>query len=179
MDFENSKTRENLQKAFAGESMARNKYSYYASKAKKEGYVQIAEILEETANQEKEHAKLWFKLLNGGVIGDTLNNLKDASAGEHYEWTDMYDRFAKEAKDEGFSEISFLFSEVAKIEKNHQERFDKLIQNLSTNTVFKREQKVVWQCKNCGFIHEGNEAPKICPVCKHPIDYFALKIENY
>lgn len=179
MDLKGSKTEKNLQEAFAGESQARNKYTYYASKAKKDGYVQIQKIFEETANNEKEHAKLWFKLLHGGEIGDTLDNLKDAVTGENYEWTDMYQRFAKEAKEEGFDKIAYLFSEVAKIEKTHEERYKKLYNNIVNGEVFEKEKEVVWVCENCGHVHVGKKAPKICPVCDHPQSFFDMKAENY
>lgn len=179
MDLKGSKTEKNLREAFAGESQARNKYTYYASKAKKDGYVQIQKIFEETANNEKEHAKLWFKLLHGGEIGDTLDNLKDAAASENYEWTDMYQRFAKEAKEEGFDKIAYLFSEVAKIEKTHEERYKKLYNNIVNGEVFEKEKEVVWVCENCGHVHVGKKAPKICPVCDHPQAFFDMKAENY
>ena len=179
MDLKGSKTEKNLQEAFAGESQARNKYTYYASKAKKDGYVQIQKIFEETANNEKEHAKLWFKLLHGGEIGDTLDNLKDAAEGENYEWTDMYQKFAKEAKEEGFDKIAFLFSEVAKIEKTHEERYRKLYDNIVNGKVFEKDDEVVWVCENCGHVHVGKKAPEICPVCDHPQSFFDVKAENY
>lgn len=179
MDLKGSKTEKNLQAAFAGESQARNKYTYYASKAKKDGYVQIQKIFEETANNEKEHAKLWFKLLHGGEIGDTLDNLKDAAEGENYEWTDMYQKFAKEAKEEGFDKIAFLFSEVAKIEKTHEERYRKLYDNIVNGKVFEKDDEVVWVCENCGHVHVGKKAPEICPVCDHPQSFFDVKAENY
>ena len=179
MDLKGSKTEKNLQEAFAGESQARNKYTYFASKAKKDGYVQIQKIFEETANNEKEHAKLWFKLLHGGEIGDTLDNLKDAAEGENYEWTDMYQKFAKEAKEEGFDKIAFLFSEVAKIEKTHEERYRKLYDNIVNGKVFEKDDEVVWVCENCGHVHVGKKAPEICPVCDHPQSFFDVKAENY
>ena len=179
MELKGSKTEANLKTAFAGESEARNKYSYYASKAKKDGYVQIANIFEETAANEKEHAKLWFKLLHGGSIGDTLDNLKDAADGENYEWTDMYATFAKEAKEEGFTEIAALFEGVAKIEKEHEERYRKLLANIEGDLVFSRDGDCVWQCTNCGHIMVGKKAPELCPVCKHPKAYFQIKPENY
>ncbi len=178
MNLKGSKTEANLLAAFAGESQARNKYTYYASKAKKEGYVQIAALFEETAANEKEHAKIWFKLLHDG-IGTTTDNLKDAAAGENYEWTDMYATFAKEAKEEGFDHIAFLFEEVAKIEKEHEERYKKLLANIEEGKVFKRENKVAWKCSNCGHIHEGTDAPDVCPVCAHAQSYFEIKAENY
>ncbi|MEE0814387.1 MAG: rubrerythrin family protein, partial [Desulfovibrio fairfieldensis] len=163
---------------FAGESMARNKYTYFASKARKDGSVQIANIFEETANNEKEHAKMWFKLLNGG-IGDTLSNLKDAAAGENYEWTDMYAGFAKTAREEGFDHIADLFEGVAKIEKEHEERYLKLVQNIEGGLVFSKDGDVIWQCSNCGHIVIGKQAPEVCPVCAHPQAYFQVKAENY
>ena len=165
--------------AFAGESQARNKYTYFASKAKKEGYEQIAAIFEETANNEKEHAKMWFKLLNGGEIGTTSENLKAAAEGENYEWTDMYATFAKEAKEEGFDHIAYLFSEVAKIEKEHEERYMKLLGNVNDDLVFKKGEEIVWICRNCGHVYTGKEAPKVCPVCAHPQSYFEERKENY
>ena len=178
-DIKGTKTEQNLQTAFAGESQARNKYTYYASKAKKEGYVQIANIFEETAGNEKEHAKMWFKLLNGGSIKDTISNLKDAAAGENYEWTDMYDTFAKEAREEGFDDIAFLFEEVGKIEKEHEERYLQLLKNIEEGQVFKKGEVVVWKCLNCGHIHVGETAPEVCPVCNHPQSYFELQVKNY
>ena len=174
-----TKTEQNLREAFAGESMARNKYSYYASKAKKDGYVQIAAIFEETANNEKEHAKIWFKLLHDGAVPATEVNLADAAAGEMYEWTDMYDRMAKEAKEEGFNEIAALFAGVAKIEKEHEERYRKLLANIEGGLVFSRDEDMIWQCSNCGHIMVGKKAPELCPVCKHPRDYFQIKATNY
>ena len=177
-ELKGSKTEANLMTAFAGESQARNKYTYYASKAKKDGYVQIAAIFEETANNEKEHAKMWFKLLHGG-IGDTVDNLKDAAAGENYEWTDMYAGFAKTAREEGFDHISDLFEGVAKIEKEHEERYLKLVKNLEEGLVFSRDGDVIWQCANCGHIVIGKKAPEVCPVCAHPQAYFQIKAENY
>ena len=179
MELKGSKTEANLLAAFAGESQARNKYSYYASKAKKEGYEQIAALFEETANNEKEHAKIWFKLLHGGDIPGTDQNLKDAAAGEHYEWTDMYAGFAKTAKEEGFEKIAVLFSEVAKIEKEHEERYLKLLNNLENHKVFASEEEEVWICSNCGHIHKGKRAPKICSVCDHPQAFFERKAKNY
>ena len=177
-ELKGSKTETNLMTAFAGESQARNKYTYYASKAKKDGYVQIAALFEETANNEKEHAKIWFKLLHGG-IGDTIDNLKDAAAGENYEWTDMYAGFAKTAREEGFDHIADLFEGVAKIEKEHEERYLKLVKNLEDGLVFSRDGDVIWQCANCGHIVIGKKAPEVCPVCAHPQAYFAIKAENY
>ena len=178
-DIKGTKTEQNLQIAFAGESQARNKYTYYASKAKKEGYVQIANIFEETAGNEKEHAKMWFKLLNGGSIKDTISNLKDAAAGENYEWTDMYNTFAKEAREEGFDDIAFLFEEVGKIEKEHEERYLQLLKNIEEGQVFKKGEVVVWKCLNCGHIHVGETAPEVYPVCNHPQSYFELQAKNY
>lgn len=175
-----TKTETNLKEAFAGESMARNKYSYFASKAKKDGYVQISKIFEETAANEKEHAKIWFKLLqDGGVIGSTIDNLKAAADGENFEWTDMYDRFAKEAREEGFEDIAKLFEGVAAIEKEHEERYRKLLANIEGDLVFSKEGDVVWQCSNCGHICVGKKAPDVCPVCNHPQSYFEVKADNY
>ena len=174
-----TKTEKNLMEAFAGESQARNKYSYYASKAKKDGYVQIAALFEETANNEKEHAKIWFKLLHDGAVPSTEVNLADAAAGENYEWTDMYDRMAKEAKEEGFNEIAALFAGVAKIEKEHEERYRKLLANIEGGLVFSRDEEMIWQCSNCGHIVIGKKAPELCPICKHPKDYFQIKADNY
>lgn len=178
-ELKGTKTEANLMAAFAGESQAHNKYSYYASKAKKDGYVQISKIFEETAANEKEHAKIWFKLLHNDEIPDTLTNLNDAASGENYEWTDMYANFAKEAREEGFDQIAFLFEEVAKIEKEHEARYRKLIANIEGGLVFSREGDVIWQCSNCGHIVIGKKAPEICPVCSHPQSYFQLKPENY
>ena len=177
MELKGSRTEANLMAAFAGESQARNKYSYYASKAKKDGYVQISKLFEETAKNEKEHAKIWFKLLNG--IGTTEENLLHAAEGENYEWTDMYAEFAKVAKEEGFDRIAYLFEEVAKIEKEHEERYRKLISNIEGGLVFSRDGDKIWQCRNCGHIVIGKEAPKMCPVCAHPQSYFEIKKENY
>ncbi|MBO7176957.1 MAG: rubrerythrin family protein [Clostridia bacterium] len=174
-----TKTEQNLMEAFAGESQARNKYSYYASKAKKDGYVQIAALFEETANNEKEHAKIWFKLLHDGAVPSTEINLADAAAGENYEWTDMYDRMAKEAAEEGFNEIAALFRGVAKIEKEHEERYRKLLANIEGGLVFSRDEDMIWQCSNCGHIIVGKKAPELCPICKHPKDYFQIKADNY
>ena len=176
-ELKGSKTEANLQTAFAGESMARNKYTYYASKAKKDGYVQIGKLFEETANNEKEHAKIWFKLLGG--ISDTATNLKHAAEGENYEWTDMYATFAKEAREEGFDHIANLFEGVAKIEKEHEERYLKLLENVEGGLVFSREGDMIWQCSNCGHIVVGKQAPEVCPVCAHPQAYFEIKAENY
>ena len=178
MNLKGSKTEANLMAAFAGESQARNKYTYYASKAKKDGYVQIAAIFEETANNEKEHAKMWYKLLNDG-IGSTEENLKDAAEGENYEWTDMYAGFAKEAREEGFEEIAALFEGVAAIEKEHEERYRKLLANIEGRLVFSKDGDTIWQCANCGHICVGKEAPEVCPVCAHPQAYFQVKAENY
>ena len=179
MDLKGSKTEKNLQAAFAGESEARNKYTYYASQAKKEGFVQISRIFEETANNEKEHAKLWFKALHWDKVPDTLTNLEDAAAGENYEWTDMYARFAKEAKEEGFDTLAILFEMVGKIEKEHEERYRKLLEAVKNGTVFEKQEKVLWECGNCGHVFEGAKAPQICPVCKHPQAYFFMKAQNY
>lgn len=178
-ELKGTKTEANLQAAFAGESQARNKYTYFASKAKKDGYVQIASIFEETANNEKEHAKMWYKLLNGGSVGSTLENLKEAAGGENYEWTEMYPAFAKEAREEGFEEIAALFEGVAAIEKEHEERYKKLLENIEGGLVFSREGDMVWQCANCGHICVGKQAPEVCPVCAHPQSYFQIKAENY
>ena len=177
-ELKGTRTEANLQTAFAGESMARNKYTFFASKAKKDGYVQIAKIFEETAANEKEHAKIWFKLLNGG-IDDTAANLKAAAEGENYEWTDMYATMAKEAKEEGFDHIAFLFEEVAKIEKEHEERYLKLLANVEGGLVFSRDGDMIWQCANCGHIHVGKQAPQVCPVCEHPQAYFQIEARNY
>ena len=179
MNLKGSKTEANLMAAFAGESQARNKYTYYASKAKKDGYVQIAELFEETANNEKEHAKIWFKLLHDGGIPDTAANLLDAAEGENYEWTNMYAEFAEVAKEEGFDHIAFLFSEVAKIEKSHEERFRKLLSNVENKAVFSKDGDIVWECSNCGHLVFGKEAPQICPVCAHPQSYFKQRATNY
>lgn len=176
MDLKGTKTEKNLQTAFAGESQARNKYTYFASKAKKDGYVQISKIFEETANNEKEHAKIWFKYLNGGEIGSTIDNLKEAAAGENYEWTDMYAGFAKE---EGFNELAELFEAVAKIEKAHEQRYRKLLANIENGEVFRKIGENAWECSNCGHIHYGEKAPDLCPVCNHPQSYFFIKAENY
>ena len=178
MELKGSKTEKNLMAAFSGESEARNKYTYYASKAKKDGYVQIAKIFEETAANEKEHAKIWFKLLKDG-IGDTSVNLKDAADGENYEWTEMYPTFAKEAREEGFTHIAYLFEQVAKIEKEHEERYKKLLENIEGGLVFSRDNDAIWQCSNCGHIVVGKKAPEVCPVCAHPKAYFEIKAENY
>ena len=179
MELNGSKTEKNLMEAFAGESQARNKYTYFASKARKDGYEQIAAIFEETANNEKEHAKLWFKLLQGGEIQGTIENLKMAAEGENYEWTDMYERMAKEAKEEGFDHIAYLFEAVGKIEKEHEERYKKLIENVENGLVFSKDGDRIWKCRNCGHIVIGSKAPEICPVCSHPKSYFEIKAENY
>ena len=178
-NLKGSKTEANLWAAFAGESQARNKYTYYASKAKKDGYVQIAELFEETANNEKEHAKIWFKLLHGGSIADTAVNLADAAAGENYEWTEMYAEFAKVAKEEGFDHIAFLFEEVGKIEKYHEERYRKLLSNVEGGVVFSKDGDVMWECSNCGHLVFGKKAPEVCPVCAHPQSYFKERATNY
>ena len=178
-ELKGSKTEKNLWEAFAGESQARNKYTYFASKAKKDGYEQIAAIFQETADNEKEHAKLWYKLLHGGDIPTTSENLKTAAEGENYEWTDMYDRMAKEAKEEGFNEIAALFEMVAKIEKEHEERYRKLLENVEGDLVFSRDGDVIWKCRHCGHIVIGKKAPEICPVCKHAKSFFEIKAENY
>lgn len=178
MNLKGSKTETNLMAAFAGESQARNKYTYYASKARKEGFNQIADFFEETAGNEKEHAKIWFKLLNDG-IPSTEQNLKDAADGENYEWTDMYAGFAKTAREEGFNKIAFLFESVGEIEKHHEQRYLKLLQNLKENKVFARDDKQAWKCGNCGYIHHGQKAPEVCPVCDHPRAYFEITAENY
>ena len=179
MELKGSKTEQNLMTAFAGESQARNKYTYFASKAKKEGYEQIAAIFQETADNEKEHAKMWFKLLNGGEIGTTVENLNAAADGENYEWTDMYAEFAKIAKEEGFDHIAYLFEEVGKIEKEHEERYLKLLENVKDGKVFEAGEVKIWKCRNCGHIVVGKNAPEICPVCSHPKAYFEIKAENY
>ena len=178
-DLKGTKTEKNLMQAFAGESQARNKYTYFASKAKKEGYEQIAAIFQETADNEKEHAKMWFKLLNGGAIGSTEENLKAAAAGENYEWTDMYAEFAKTAKEEGFARIAYLFEEVGKIEKEHEERYLKLLENVKEGKVFEAGEVKIWKCRNCGHIVVGTSAPEVCPVCNHPKSFFEIKAENY
>ena len=176
-DLKGTKTEKNLWEAFAGESQARNKYTYFASKAKKDGYVQIAKIFEETAANEKEHAEIWFKLLQG--IGTTAENLKSAAEGENYEWTDMYAQMAADAREEGFDHIAFLFDQVGKIEKEHEERYRKLLANVEGGLVFSRDGDMIWQCSNCGHIHVGKKAPEVCPVCVHPQAYFQIKAENY
>ena len=179
MELKGSKTEMNLMAAFAGESQAHTKYLYYASKAKKDGYVQIGDLFEETARNEKEHAKIWFKLLRDGAIPETTANLADAAAGENYEWTEMYATFAKEAREEGFDHIADLFEGVAKIEKEHEERYRKLLANIEGGIVFSRDGEAVWQCSNCGHIVVGKQAPGLCPVCAHPQSYFQLRAENY
>ena len=177
-ELKGSKTEQNLRTAFAGETQARTKYDYFASKARKDGYVQIAKLFEETAANEKEHAKIWFKLLNGG-IDDTAANLKAAAEGENYEWTDMYATFAKEAREEGFDHIADLFEMVGAIEKEHEERYRRLLKNVEDKLVFSRDGDCVWQCSNCGHIVVGRQAPEVCPVCAHPKAYFELKADNY
>mgnify|MGYP003303692499 CR=1 FL=1 len=177
MDLKGTKTEQNLLEAFAGESQARNKYTYFASKAKKEGYQQIAAIFEQTANNEKEHAKMWFKLLGG--LGDTAENLADAAAGENYEWTDMYDRMAKEAEEEGFTEIAAKFRMVAEIERSHEERYRALLNNVEMQKVFEKSEETMWECRNCGHLVMGKKAPEICLVCAHPQSYFEVRKENY
>ncbi len=178
-DLKGTKTEKNLQEAFAGESQARNKYTYFASKARKDGYEQIAAIFEETANNEKEHAKLWFKYLEGGELKDTKSNLEAAAAGENYEWTDMYARMAKEAEEEGFKEIAAKFRMVGAIEKHHEERYKKLVGNLEGGIVFSRDDERIWKCRNCGHIVVGKFAPKVCPVCNHPQSFFEINAQNY
>ena len=182
MDYEKlkgTKTEENLKTAFAGESQARNKYTYYASKAKKDGYEQIAAIFEETAGNEKEHAKLWFKYLHNGEVPTTVDNLKDAADGENYEWTDMYEEFAKTAEEEGFTELAIKFRQVGEIEKHHEERYRKLLKNIDDQLVFSKDDEKIWICRNCGHIVIGKYAPEVCPVCNHPQSYFEVKAENY
>lgn len=179
MELKGSKTEKNLMTAFAGESEARNKYTYYASKAKRDGFEQVSKLFEATANNEKEHAKLWFKLLKGGDIPSTIDNLLDAAEGENYEWTDMYAEFAKVAKEEGFTEIARLFEGVAKVEKEHEERYRKLLANIKEEMVFEREEEVAWECMNCGHIHHGKKAPGVCPVCAHPQAYFMIQPKNF
>lgn len=178
-ELKGSKTEANLQAAFAGESQARNKYTYFASQAKKEGYNQIADLFLETANNEKEHAKLWFKELHGGKVGTTAENLKAAAEGENYEWTDMYAGFAETAKEEGFTRIATLFEGVAKIEKHHEERYLRLLENVKGDLVFSKDGDTMWKCANCGHIVVGKKAPKMCPVCAHPQAYFEVNVENY
>ena len=178
-NIKGTKTEKNLMEAFAGESQARNKYTYFASKARKEGYEQIAAIFEETALNEKEHAKIWFKLLNGGEIPTTIDNLKAAADGENFEWTDMYERMAQEAREEGFTRIAYLFDAVGKIEKEHEERYRKLLENVEGDLVFSKDGDKIWKCRNCGHICIGKEAPEVCPVCNHPQAFFEIKAENY
>ncbi len=179
MELKGSKTEKNLMTAFQGESMARNKYTYFASKARKDGYEQIAAIFEETANNEKEHAKIWFKLLNGGEINSTMDNLNEAADGENFEWTDMYENFAKEAKEEGFDKIAYLFEGVAKIEKEHEERYRKLISNIDNELVFSSDNDTIWICRNCGHVVIGKKAPEVCPICNHKKSFFERKANNY
>lgn len=179
MNLEGTKTQANLMAAYAGESEATNKYTYYASKAKKDGFVQISKLFEETAGNEREHAKIWFKLLHNGTVADTATNLRDAAGGENYEWTEMYPQFAKEAEEEGFTEIAALFRMVAEIEKEHEQRYLKLLENVEQGLVFSRDGERIWKCSNCGHIVIGKEAPEVCPVCSHPKAYFELKAENY
>ena len=179
MELKGSKTEANLQIAFAGESQARNKYDFYASQARKDGYVQIAELFSETAANEREHAKMWFKLLMGGGVPATEENLLDAAAGENFEWTDMYAEFAVTAREEGFDQIAALFEGVAAIEREHEERYRKLLANIKDGVVFSRDGDMIWQCGNCGHIHIGKNAPEVCPVCNHPQSYFRIKAENY
>ena len=179
MELKGTKTEKNLMEAFAGESQARNKYTYYASKAKKEGYEQIAALFQESADNEKEHAKLWFKLLHGDDIPSTVENLKDAATGENFEWTNMYERMAQEAREEGFDRIAFLFDGVAKIEKEHEARYLKLLENVENGLVFSKDGDRMWKCRNCGHIVIGKSAPEICPICKHPKAFFEIKAENY
>ena len=179
MELKGSKTEQNLMTAFAGESQARNKYTYYASEAKKAGYTLIADIFEETAGNEKEHAKIWFKLLHDGTVPDTATNLLDAASGENYEWTEMYAEFAKTAKEEGFDHIAYLFEAVGKIEKEHEERYRAVLEKLNTDTIFVSEEVQVWICTNCGHVHVGKKAPEMCPVCQHPKAYFQKKVNAY
>lgn len=178
-DLKGTKTEKNLLEAFAGESMARSKYTYFASKARKDGYEQIAAIFEETAHNEKEHAKLWYKLLNGGEISDTMDNLRAAAEGENFEWTDMYSRMADEAEEEGFPEIAFRFRAVAAIERHHEERYRRLLKNIEDGIVFSRDGDMIWICRNCGHIVVGKKAPELCPVCKHSRSFFELEAKNY
>ena len=179
MELKGSKTEQNLLTAFAGESQARNKYTYFASKAKKDGYEQIAAIFEETANNEKEHAKMWFKELNGGSIPSTIENLKAAADGENYEWTNMYEEFAKTAEEEGFTDLAFKFRKVGEIEKHHEERYRKRLKNIEDEVVFSKDDEKIWICRNCGHVVIGKKAPDVCPVCAHPQSYFEIKAENY
>lgn len=177
--LKNSKTMQNLMTAFTKESEVRNQYTYFSSQAKKEGYVQISKIFEETANNEKEHAKIWFKLLNGGALSSTIENLKSAASGENAEWTDMYAKFSQEAAQEGFAEIAFLFRAVGEIEKSHEKRYKDLLQNVLDQKVFKKEDSVIWECANCGHLFSGKSAPDLCPVCRHPQAFFAVRAQNY
>ena len=179
MNLSGTRTEQNLLAAFAGESMAANKYDFYSSQAKKEGYEQIAALFLETANNEKEHAKIWFKLLHDGAVPSTAENLLDAAQGENYEWTDMYATFAKEAREEGFDRIAYLFEAVGQIEKHHEERYRKLLENVEGGLVFSRDGDMIWQCSNCGHIHVGKQAPQVCPVCEHPQAYFQIEARNY
>ena len=179
MELKGSKTEQNLMTAFAGESQARNKYTYFASRARKDGYEQIAAIFEETANNEKEHAKIWFKLLNGGEISDTIQNLEAAAEGENYEWTDMYKEFAEVAREEGFTKIANLFEGVAKIEKEHEERYRKLLKNINDEVVFSSDNDTIWICRNCGHVVIGKKAPEVCPICNHKKSFFERKADNY
>lgn len=178
-NLEGTKTQANLMAAFAGESQAHTKYQYYASKAKKDGYVQIANLFTETAMNEKEHAKIWFKLLHGGAVPQTTDNLKDAASGENYEWTDMYERFAKDAEEEGFTVLAYKFREVAKIEKAHEDRYRKLLNNVEMQQVFEKSGETMWECRNCGHLVIGKKAPEVCPVCAHAQSYFEVRAENY
>ena len=178
-ELKGTKTEANLMAAFAGESQARNKYTYYASKAKNEGYVQIAQFFTETADNEKEHAKIWFKLLHGGKIGSTKENLKDAAAGENFEWTEMYKSFAVTAREEGLEEIAVLFDKVGEIEKDHEERYLKLLENIEKDLVFSRPDEESWHCANCGYTHKGKTAPEMCPVCDHSKAHFEIKADNF
>lgn len=179
MELKGSKTEANLMEAFAGESQARNKYTYYASQAKKDGYVQISKIFEETANNEKEHAKLWFKYLHGGEVPSTMQNLEDAANGENFEWTEMYKEFANTAREEGFEELAYLFEEVGKIEKEHEERYLTLLQNIKEDRVFHKDGDRMWICRNCGHVYIGENALDVCPVCKHPRSFMEVKADNY
>lgn len=179
MELKGSRTEANLMAAFAGESQARNKYTYFASKAKKDGYEQIAAIFQETADNEKEHAKIWYKLLKGGEMPSTIENLKEAASGENYEWTNMYPEFAKVAKEEGFDRIAYLFEAVGKIEEEHEARYKKLLENIEGDLVFSKDGDKIWKCRNCGHICVGKEAPDVCPVCNHPKSFFEIKADNY
>ena len=178
-ELKGTKTERNLMEAFAGESQARNKYTYFASKARKEGYEQIAALFEETANNEKEHAKLWYKYLHGGEIGDTMENLRDAAEGENFEWTDMYERMAREAEEEGFKDIAFRFRAVGAIERHHEERYRRLLRNIEEGIVFSREGDAIWICRNCGHIVVGKKAPEVCAVCGHKKSFFEIEAQNY